>query len=92
MWFTEILFVYLRGKVKEIKTKQNKDKMARKIEYRVVKEATSPPYYSLEYLCFDDKGEFIVKGEPLLLGRSLKELRDTLVKMIEAIDVTDIEN
>lgn len=64
----------------------------RKIEYRVVKEATSPPYYSLEYLCFDDKGEFIVKGEPLLLGRSLKELRDTLVKMIEAIDVTDIEN
>jgi hypothetical protein len=60
--------------------------MARKIEYRVVKEATRPPYYSLEYLCFDDKGEFIVKGEPLLLGRSLKELRDTLVKMIEAID------
>ena len=60
--------------------------MARKIEYRVVKEATSPPYYSLKYLCFDDKGEFIVGGEPLLLGRSLKELRDTLVKMIEAID------
>jgi hypothetical protein len=66
--------------------------MARKIEYRVVKEATSPPYYSLKYLCFDDKGEFIVGGEPLLLGRSLKELRDTLVKMIEAVDMAALEN
>jgi hypothetical protein len=84
--------VYLGYKVKEVKTKQNKDKMARKIEYRVVKEATSPPYYSLKYLCFDDKGEFIVGGEPLLLGRSLKELRDTLVKMIEAVDMAALEN
>jgi hypothetical protein len=60
--------------------------MARKIEYRVVQEATRPPYYSLEYLCFDDKGEFIVGGEPLLAGRSIEEIRDKLTEMLQALD------
>ena len=56
------------------------------IEYRVVKEATNPPYYALEYMCFDDKGEFIVGGEPLLAGSSIKELRDKLTEMLQALD------
>lgn len=56
------------------------------VEYRVVKEATNPPYYALEYLCFDDKGEFIVGGEPLLAGSSIEELRDTLTEMQQALD------
>ena len=56
------------------------------IEYRVVKEATNPPYYALEYLCFDDKGEFIVGGEPLLAGSSIEELRDKLTEMLQALD------
>ena len=60
--------------------------MATKIEYRVVKEATNPPYYALEYMCFDEKGEFIVGGEPLLAGSSIEELRDTLTEMLQALD------
>ena len=56
------------------------------VEYRVFKEATNPPYYSLEYLCFDDKGEFIVGGEPLLAGSSIEELRDKLTEMLQALD------
>ena len=56
------------------------------VEYRVFKEAISPPYYALEYLCFDDKGEFIVGGEPLLAGSSIENLRDTLAQMQQALD------
>ena len=56
------------------------------VEYRVVKEAISPPYYAIEYLCFDDKGEFIVGGEPLLAGRSIEEIRDKLTEMLQALD------
>jgi len=56
------------------------------IEYRVVKEATNPPYYALEYMCFDDKGEFIVGGEPLLAGSSIEELRNKLTEMLQALD------
>jgi hypothetical protein len=60
--------------------------MATKIEYRVVKEATNPPYYTIEYMCFDEKGEFIVGGDPLLAGSSIEELRDTLTEMQQALD------
>ena len=63
--------------------------MARKIEYRVFK---GPINYEIEYMCFNEKGEFIVGGEPYLGERSLKELRDTLVKMIEAVDMASLEN
>ena len=60
--------------------------MATKIEYRVFKGEISPPYYSLEYLCFDDKGEFILAGEPLLEGSSIEELRNMLTEMLQALD------
>jgi hypothetical protein len=56
------------------------------VEYRVFQGATNPPYYALEYLCFDDKGEFIVGGEPLLGGRSIEEIRDKLTEMLQALD------
>lgn len=56
------------------------------VEYRVFQGATNPPYYALEYLCFDDKGEFIVGGEPLLAGRSIEEIRDKLTEMLQALD------
>jgi len=62
------------------------NKATTKVEYRVVKEATNPPYYALEYMCFDDKGEFIVGGEPLLAGSSIEELRDKLTEMLQALD------
>lgn len=60
-----------------------------KIEYRVFKRSID---YTIEYLCFNEKGEFIVGGEPYLGERSLKELRDSLVKMIEAVDRAALEN
>ena len=56
------------------------------VEYRVVKGEISPPYYSLEYLCFDDRGEFIVAGEPVLAGSSIEEIRDKLTEMLQALD------
>lgn len=56
------------------------------LEYRVFKEATNPPYYTIEYMCFNDKGQFIVGGEPLLAGSSIEELRDTLTEMQQALD------
>ncbi len=62
------------------------NKATTKVEYRVVKEATNPPYYAIEYMCFDDKGQFIVGGEPLLAGSSIEELRDRLTEMQQALD------
>lgn len=56
------------------------------VEYRVFKEATNPPYYTIEYMCFDDKGQFIVGGEPLLAGSSIEEIRDKLTEMLQALD------
>lgn len=56
------------------------------VEYRVFKEATNPPYYAIEYMCFDEKGQFIVGGEPLLAGSSIEELRDKLTEMLQALD------
>lgn len=61
------------------------------LEYRVFKEATNPPYYTIEYMCFDDKGQFIVGGEPLLAGRSIEELRDKLTEMQQALDKAVME-
>ena len=62
------------------------NKIAKKIEYRVFKEATNPPYYALEYMCFDEKGEFVIGGDPLLAGSSIEELRDMLTEMQKALD------
>lgn len=56
------------------------------VEYRVFKEATNTPYYTIEYMCFDDKGQFIVGGEPLLAGSSIEEIRDKLTEMLQALD------
>lgn len=61
------------------------------VEYRVFKGATNPPYYTIEYMCFDDKGQFIVGGEPLLAGSSIEELRDKLTEMLQALDKAVME-
>lgn len=62
------------------------NKIATKVEYRVVKGATNPPYYAIQFVCFNEEEEVILYGEPIMEGSSVKELRDKLTEIQQALD------